>query len=85
MPRKVSVGFFWFSTMHKCSHCLNGAYFTVSEQLYASLIDATTDNIFEHADAGGVVPEETELAMLLLFIANKGRADEENRVPTPRG
>ena len=53
--------------------------------MHASLIDATTGNIFEYTDAGGVVPEETELAMLLVFNANKGRADEENRVPTPRG
>ena len=85
MPRKVSVGFFWFSTMHKCSHCLNGAYFTVSEQLYASLIDATTDNIFEYTDSRGVVPEETELVVLLFFNVNKGMADEDNRVPAPTG
>ena len=71
--------------MHKCSHCLKGVYFTVVEQLYASLIDAITDNIFEYTDSRGVVPEETELVVLLFFNVNKGMTDEDNRVPAPTG
>uniref|UniRef100_A0A8R7P5J5 Uncharacterized protein n=1 Tax=Triticum urartu TaxID=4572 RepID=A0A8R7P5J5_TRIUA len=47
---------------------------------------ASSDGVSVRAlDPRGVVPEETELAVLLLFNVNKGMADEDNRVPAPTG